>query len=409
MRRFSSLLTLVLLTLFLGALALPASGQFKGLKDKVKAKAQQKADEKIDKKIDEATEGSPTDEAETEGEAETPAEGESAPPASTGGTATAEDMTLYTKYDFVPGDKVIFFDDLSSDELGEFPSRWKLDEGVFEVAKQHGQPWILCTDEGKIRPKIPNGPLPDKYTVELDFYTKGGEAKGHWFFINWIDAEDREIGSFMIQDHDHTRLRIKDKDLASKQLAGYLKPGKHTMRVMATKTTMKCYIDQERVANVPAVEGFAPVSLQVHFDPWKDEPDNPMLGGAFRYAEGGKTLKQQLDEAGKIVTHGILFDSGSDRIKAESFKTLADIGGLLTENAALRLSIEGHTDADGADDANMTLSQKRAESVKAYLSGNYAIDAARLETKGWGESKAIDTNDTAEGKANNRRVELVKL
>jgi outer membrane protein OmpA-like peptidoglycan-associated protein len=181
------------------------------------------------------------------------------------------------------------------------------------------------------------------------------------------------------------------------------------MRVMATTSTIKCYIDQERVANVPAVEGFAPVGFKVYMDPWLDQPSNPMLLGTFRYAEGGKTLRQQLDEAGKIVTHGILFDSGSAKIKAESYKTLADIGQLLTDDPKLRLSIDGHTDSDGADDYNLKLSQDRANSVRAYLEENYKVDAARLEAKGWGEAKPIDTNSTPEGKANNRRVELVKL
>ena len=120
-------------------------------------------------------------------------------------------------------------------------------------------------------------------------------------------------------------------------------------------------------------------------------------------------MKEQLDEAGKIVTHGILFDSGSDKIKAESYKTLADIGQLLTDNPDLRLSIDGHTDADGTADSNMKLSQNRSISVKTYLVGNYKVDDKRLETKGWGQTKPIDANNTTEGKANNRRVELVKL
>jgi OmpA-OmpF porin, OOP family len=96
-------------------------------------------------------------------------------------------------------------------------------------------------------------------------------------------------------------------------------------------------------------------------------------------------------------------------IKAESYKTLADIGGLLTDDPALRLSIEGHTDVDGADDANLTLSQQRADAVKDYLVATYQIDGGRLEAKGQGEAKPIDKNTTAEGKANNRRVELIKL
>jgi outer membrane protein OmpA-like peptidoglycan-associated protein len=243
----------------------------------------------------------------------------------------------------------------------------------------------------------------------VDFWVKGGEAKSHWYHIHWYDSEKNDIGNFGIQDKVRTNLRILNKDLAQKQLMTTPGPGIHTMRVMATKTTVKCYIDNERVANVPAVEGFRPVSFGIYADPWKDEENNPMLFGNLRYAEGGKTLKEQLDEAGKIVTHGILFDSGSAKIKAESCKTLADIGGLLTDSAALRLSIEGHTDSDGADAANLTLSLGRADAVKTYLAEVYKIDGSRLETKGWGEGKAIDTNDTPEGKANNRRVELVKL
>ncbi len=70
--------------------------------------------------------------------------------------------------------------------------------------------------------------------------------------------------------------------------------------------------------------------------------------------------------------------------------------------------IEGHTDSDGSDAANQTLSQSRAEAVMTYLVSTDKVDPGRLESKGWGEIKPIDTKDTAEGKANNRRVELVK-
>lgn len=417
MRRVLVNISLILLSLAVVAAWTPAHAQLGRLKDKVKSKVEQKVDEKTDKEIDDVLDGPDTKAAEPE---ETPAEpGEESSPApdatkggtvaaAKGGTATAEDMTLYTKYDFVPGDKVIFYDDYSVDEVGEFPSRWKLDNGVFEVAKQGNKKFVLCTNQGTIRPKVASGPLPPKYTIEVEFWSNGPEVAGHWFHIYWFNAADEKIGVFHMKDNVNTGLWIMEKDLASKALPSQLAAGLHTMRVMATKTTLKCYIDNERVANVPAVEGFAPVEWRLYLDPWGKEND-PMLIGSVRYAEGGKTLKQQLDEAGRIVTHGILFDSGSDRIKAESCKTLADIGALLSDDPALRLSIEGHTDSDGSDTANLTLSQKRAEAVKTYLGATYQIDGGRLETKGLGETKPIDTNDTAEGKANNRRVELVKL
>ncbi|MFH1220882.1 MAG: OmpA family protein [Candidatus Eisenbacteria bacterium] len=407
MRGFMTFLALVVISAFLAATCPPTRAGFGGLTDKLK----QKAGEKLDKKVDQALDKSESDSTKSAEKPEGQAQDAASEPAggAKGGTAASEDMALYTKYDFVPGDKVIFFDDLWGEEVGEFPTRWNLDQGVFEIVKQGGKNYIMCTDEGTIRPKIAPGPLPAKYTVEMELTAKGPDFKGHWFYIRWLNAAGEEIGELSIQDTDHTRLIIAEKELASKLLAAPLSMGIHTMRIMATKTTMKCYIDNERVANVPAIEGFQPVGFQVRMDPWKDEPDNPMLIGSFRYAEGGKTLKEQLDETGRIVTHGILFDSGSARIKAESHKTLADIGQLLSDIANLQLSIEGHTDSDGADDYNLKLSQDRANSVKTYLVETYKIDPKRLETKGWGEGKSIDTNETPEGKANNRRVELVKI
>lgn len=401
MRRLMSILTVAALSFCIVAIWNPAGAGIGSLTDKLKDKAKKEAEKAI--------EGSPEDTTEAEKQAEEKAEGTAAAGAEAGtGTAASEDMTLYTKYDFVPGDKVIFFDDLSGEEVGEFPSRWNLDHGVFEVVRQGNRNYIMCSDKGNIVPRIAPAPLPPMYTVEMEIFSKGPDYRGHWFHINWLDAEGREIGRLTFQDNTSTSLTVLDKVLASKNLPSEASPGIHTMRIMATKTTMKCYLDHERIANVPKVEGFEPVGFRVHMDPW-DEPANPMLLGSFRFAEGGKSLKEQLDEAGRIITHGILFDSGSDRIKAESYKTLANIGDLLTENPELRLSIEGHTDSDGAEDYNLDLSRRRAGSVRTYLIETYKIDGNRLESKGWGEGEPIDTNATPEGKANNRRVELVKI
>lgn len=331
--------------------------------------------------------------------------GESSAPGSEPG---AEDMTLYTKYDFVPGDKVIFYDDMANEEEGEFPYRWNLDKGVYEVVRLGKEFWIMATDNGSIRPNIPDAPLPPKYTVELEFYNNGSEYTGNYFYIYWVDDRGKNIGELGITARTSTWLTLKGDPLATKTLPTAITKGVHTMRIMATDRSIKCYIDQERVANVPRIEGFNAVGFRLHHRPYRD-PKNPTLFRGFRFAEGGKSMREQLDETGKIITHGILFDSGSHKIKGESYKTLKNIGNLLTDDPELRLSIEGHTDSDGADDYNMSLSQKRAEAVRSYLIKEYGVAGDHLEAKGWGESKSIDTNDSAEGKANNRRVELVKL
>jgi outer membrane protein OmpA-like peptidoglycan-associated protein len=111
---------------------------------------------------------------------------------------------------------------------------------------------------------------------------------------------------------------------------------------------------------------------------------------------------------GRIVTHGILFDTGSDKIKPESLPTLKKILALLEESPALDFSIEGHTDNQGTKELNQTLSEKRAKAVQLWLTAK-GIPASRLQSKGWGDTKPIDTNDTPEGRANNRRVEFTRI
>lgn len=320
---------------------------------------------------------------------------------------SAENMALYTKYDFVPGDQVIFYDDLAGEEVGEFPSRWELVGGVFEIASKGDSKWILCTNEGDLRPNLPDAAFPAAYTIEWEIYDNGENHEGHWYTISLMQGGDEAI-SFWLGDGRRTELTVFGKKQADKDLEHRLGKGRHTMRIMATKSSIKCYVDKERVANVPKVEGLNPDGIKLHYDPYT-RPDNPMLAGKFRFAAGGKSMREQLDQDGKIVTHGILFDSGSAVIKGESYKTLAQIGELLTGDAALKLSIEGHTDSDGADDANLALSQQRAEAVKDYLVSTFQIAPDRLATKGLGETRPIDKNTTPEGKANNRRVELVKI
>lgn len=114
-----------------------------------------------------------------------------------------------------------------------------------------------------------------------------------------------------------------------------------------------------------------------------------------------------LTKDGFVALHGILFDTGRDTIKPESEPLLAEVVKLLTDNGSLKLSVEGHTDNQGNAKVNQTLSQKRADSVTKYLLGK-GIDAKRLTAIGWGDTKPVADNRTEDGRAQNRRVELVK-
>jgi outer membrane protein OmpA-like peptidoglycan-associated protein len=128
-----------------------------------------------------------------------------------------------------------------------------------------------------------------------------------------------------------------------------------------------------------------------------------------RIAESTPDFSQVISSSGRYVTHGILFDVDSDRIKPESAAVIKMIAQGLAKSASLKLCIEGHTDSTGTADHNVDLSKRRAEAVKAVLVSQFSVDATRLTTNGLGGSKPIDSNDTPQGRAQNRRVEFVKV
>lgn len=120
-------------------------------------------------------------------------------------------------------------------------------------------------------------------------------------------------------------------------------------------------------------------------------------------------LAGRLERDGKAVLYGIFFDFGSDRIRPESEPALADMARVLRAHGNWLLAIEGHTDNVGGEAANLDLSRRRAASVRQAMVALYGIDARRLTAAGFGASRPQATNDTPQGRARNRRVELVKV
>jgi OmpA-OmpF porin, OOP family len=123
---------------------------------------------------------------------------------------------------------------------------------------------------------------------------------------------------------------------------------------------------------------------------------------------GPAEMKAALDAEGRIQLYGILFDLDKATLQPESTKQLQHLVTFLKDNPCLKLEVQGHTDDQGSDDYNLQLSERRAETVVAYLA-LFDIDTSRLLPKGYGESKPVMQNTTEEGRAKNRRVELVKL
>lgn len=118
-------------------------------------------------------------------------------------------------------------------------------------------------------------------------------------------------------------------------------------------------------------------------------------------------LSDQIKKSGHVAVYGIQFDTGKATIQPASEAVLQPIVQLLEQDAALKLRIEGHTDNQGTASANQTLSEKRAQAVVAWLT-SHGVQASRLTAKGFGTSKPVADNGSEEGRAKNRRVELVK-
>jgi outer membrane protein OmpA-like peptidoglycan-associated protein len=151
-----------------------------------------------------------------------------------------------------------------------------------------------------------------------------------------------------------------------------------------------------------------------------DNPDNPICllykqGPVFQVKivkiaipiqKPVPQLEEQLAKQKKAIIYGIYFDFDKDTIKPESEPVLKEIVKAMTDNPDWKLRVDGHTDNIGGDAHNLDLSKRRAASVKTALVERYHIPADRLTTNGYGASSPIDRNDTLEGRARNRRVEL---
>lgn len=317
----------------------------------------------------------------------------------------------YQNYDFVPGDTVLFADDFTTDQEGEFPAHWQLEDGQAVINKVNNDPAFFLTQGNYVivTPLMKTKSyLSDPFTVEFDYYPTAG-AYGPIVFLHHMEKGNDERAGVHYSNRGEVSTQYLPKDFS----APY--PGEddetffnhwHHCAFIYKNNQLKCYVDQNRVLVVPNANINAPFSLGFG---GIGSQDNPIIFKNVRVASGGNMnmIGQKFTES-KIVTHGINFDVDKATIKPESMGTLNMIVNVLKSNPDIKFEIDGHTDNSGTAAHNLTLSQQRADAVKAQLI-SMGIDASRLTTKGFGDTKPISTNDTPEGKANNRRVEFVKI
>ena len=313
----------------------------------------------------------------------------------------------YANYDFVPGDSIVFFDDFSDDQDGEFPAHWNLNKGQ-AILNMVGKDEAFAITQGNyatVSPRMKNDNksyLTSGFTIEFDYFSNPGYGPMIRFHNATSTCGDMHFGC---NGGVSSSYFVKDFSSDFPGNAGDLKGKWHHAAFILKNGTVKCYVDQYRVLVMPNID-FAPTWLE--FGGIGDQT-NPILFKNVRIASGGNmnTIGKKFTDA-KIVTHGINFDVDKATIKPESMGTLNMIMKVMNNNPDLKFEIDGYTDNSGDSKHNMELSQQRADAIKAQLV-SMGIDASRLTTKGEGATNPISTNDTPEGKANNRRVEFVKV
>ena len=408
-------------------------------KQKTKNKVNQKIDQKMDNAIDKTIDGA---EGKVKSVDNAAVISNNQTDIGTGGKVTDKpSLKSYSKFDFIPGEKIVAAEDFSQDAIGDFPARWNTNgSGEIVTTNKASGKFLMTQKESVFYPEwIKN--LPDNFTLEFDLMCTDNFSFYSGFFIAGFTSS-ADIGSnfkkfarfgegriekgggmevgFHPQNaggqmgmtkfySSYDMNEVLNNDAGQDKLSIAGKTFVH-ISIWRQKTRVRVYMDDKKIWDLPKAISENQKLNAVYFRNDAAENDNDAFYiGNIRLAVGLADTRNKLINEGKFVTHGILFDVNSDQIKPQSYGAIKDIAAVLVENASIKVLIVGHTDTDGLDASNLELSTKRALAVKSFLSKEFKIDAARLSTDGKGETQPIDKNISAEGKANNRRVEFIKM
>ena len=355
--------------------------------------------------------------------------GSTAPqPAASETAGNAPSFQAYSKFDFVPGERVVAADDFTQDAIGDFPARWNTNASG-EIVTLAGQPgrWLKLTRAGFFIPEFITE-LPENVTLEFDLTVPPTSNPGIAFETTLVQLADPKKpadwqtapDSFMFTAHPSADGAGSSSAIPRQDGTSASANSTTTAQLTATngkpvhialwrqRQRVRVYMNAEKVWDLPrAVAASAKFNSVVFFFGGGCSNCEYYLANV-RVATGAPDTRNKILTEGKWVSHGILFDVNSDRIKGESYGSLKEIAAVLTESQDLKVQIVGHTDADGDETANLDLSKRRAASVRGALTREFGIDAGRMDTDGKGESQPVDKNDNPAGKANNRRVEFIR-
>ncbi len=316
------------------------------------------------------------------------------------------------KIDFIPGEKTIFYDDFTDTARDDPPAHWKLRDGKLELRTGGGIRQLTGVCPVKLAMSSAPFTFPKNFTTEIEA-AFGGESPQITFYA-WprdVDGGMTPTWEIGINPNEVYMKGPNGENIGSVKITPPAVNQPLKVALWVQDGRVRGYYNGERFADVNQM--FVPGSAKPA-DHWtvRERCDRAEDGWAglrsIRVAESAPDFSAVISSSGKYVTHGIHFETDSDRLQPDSAPVIKAVARALDKNPNLKLAIVGYTDSTGDANHNLDLSKRRAEAVRSVLISQFGVDASRLTASGQGAAKPIGNNDTAEGRAQNRRVEFVK-
>lgn len=425
------------LLLWVPVVASAQTGLLHRVKDKVRARVDQGIERSLDKSGEEVERQLSSGAVQKSSQKGSPAAAAQPAPA----TGAASSLQAYSRYDFVPGERIVYAEDFSADVVGEFPLAWFTNNKgeVVTLGGVSGR-WLRLFPGGQfVSPALAS--LPENFTAEFDlllqYHTEeegyplpniqvrllqllktDGTAKDYFNKGETLSDASVELSpageeTSMIEFRSSLGgvAHLSNEAKTLRQLDSYFGKPMH-VAIWVQKERCRLWINGEMVYDIPnalpAKAVFNRLNLVTEASMYNEQQVG-MFVSNIRIAEGAPDLRSKLITEGKLATTGILFDVASEQVKPESYGVLKEIAAVLKEHPSVNVKITGHTDSEGDDQQNMNLSKRRAAAIKKALSTGFGIDAGRMQTEGLGETKPVADNSSKEGRFRNRRVEFTRL
>ena len=314
----------------------------------------------------------------------------------TKGTESNTQFTSSSKYDFVPGEKVIFFDDFSQDAVGGFPALWTANApGEVNTLNIAPGNWLnLNSGEGNYF-YLKSIDFPKNFIIEFDIVPKKTGGRIAAGLILYGEDKPKEMDNnvypgisgiqISIEKESWNTLGYKkgetDRITGSSKVNPVVAEKVNHVIIWVQNRRVRIYHKEAKVLDMPTNIFEGTKFNRFCFRLSRGASSGSFISN-FRITDASPDMRSKLITEGKLVTYGIYFDVNKDIVKSESYGTIKGIADVLQENPTVKIKIVGHTDSDGDDKSNLDLSKRRAASVKNVLVKDFGIEVTRIETDG---------------------------